>query len=224
MSGGKLSTLAVLCFYPNIIGMARVVLALASFYYMSSAPYLAMLLYWLSAFLDAFDGMAARRYDQCTKFGAVLDMVSDRCTTLALMVMLGSFYPKHILFFQLIITLDIGSHWVQMYSSLAKGSVSHKSIDASANPILRIYYESKTVLFMLCAFNETFCMGAYLMHFSPGPAVLVPGLGEFGLWELMFYISAPFFAIKHAISVVQLVYACGNIIQIDIAERASRKR
>lgn len=38
-----------------------------------------MFMYWLSAFLDAFDGMAARAFNQSTKFGAVLDMVSDRC-------------------------------------------------------------------------------------------------------------------------------------------------
>lgn len=111
-----------------------------------------MFMYWLSAFLDAFDGMAARAYNQSTKFGAVLDMVSDRCgglrvlvgrhglrlqplttrvgparcTTLALMVILAVFYPGYALFFQLIITLDIGSHWIHMFSSLTKGSASHK--------------------------------------------------------------------------------------------------
>ncbi len=85
-----------------------------------------------------------------TKFGAVLDMVSDRyvaeylmtvnlvhclgltivrsispyshltararrCTTLALMVVLAKFYVDHMVVIQLVIILDIGSHWVHMY-------------------------------------------------------------------------------------------------------------
>ena len=68
----------VYLFYPNLIGFARVALGLASFFYMQTSPYLAMALYWTSAFLDAFDGMAARHFNQSTKFGSVLDMVSDR--------------------------------------------------------------------------------------------------------------------------------------------------
>jgi hypothetical protein len=39
------------------------------------------LFYWLSYFLDAFDGYAARLLDQGTKFGALLDMVTDRFAT-----------------------------------------------------------------------------------------------------------------------------------------------
>ena len=34
--------------------------------------------YILSAGLDAFDGHAARALDQSTKFGAMLDMLTDR--------------------------------------------------------------------------------------------------------------------------------------------------
>ena len=34
--------------------------------------------YILSGFLDAFDGHAARAFNQSTKFGAMLDMLTDR--------------------------------------------------------------------------------------------------------------------------------------------------
>lgn len=54
----------IFLFVPNLIGYARVILAIASLFYMSNSPYTAMILYWLSAFLDAFDGMAARALNQ----------------------------------------------------------------------------------------------------------------------------------------------------------------
>jgi CDP-diacylglycerol--inositol 3-phosphatidyltransferase len=41
-------------------------------------PKMCTLLYGVSCLLDAVDGMAARALDQTSKFGAVLDMVTDR--------------------------------------------------------------------------------------------------------------------------------------------------
>jgi CDP-diacylglycerol--inositol 3-phosphatidyltransferase len=37
--------------------------------------------YFMSGFLDHFDGAAARKYAQCSQFGATLDMVTDRVAT-----------------------------------------------------------------------------------------------------------------------------------------------
>lgn len=54
----------IFLFVPNLIGYARIVLGIASLFYMREDPYVAMPLYWLSAFLDAFDGQAARYLDQ----------------------------------------------------------------------------------------------------------------------------------------------------------------
>jgi CDP-diacylglycerol--inositol 3-phosphatidyltransferase len=54
----------IFLFVPNLIGYARIVLGIASLFYMREEPHIAMPLYWLSAFLDAFDGQAARYLDQ----------------------------------------------------------------------------------------------------------------------------------------------------------------
>jgi CDP-diacylglycerol--inositol 3-phosphatidyltransferase len=59
-------------------GYARIVLAALSLYYMKSQPKTCTLLYGISCLLDAADGQAARMLGQSTKFGAVLDMVTDR--------------------------------------------------------------------------------------------------------------------------------------------------
>jgi CDP-diacylglycerol--inositol 3-phosphatidyltransferase len=62
-----------------LIGYSRVVFAAFALYYMPYHPKACTLLYGVSCLLDAVDGMAARALNQTSKFGAVLDMVTDRC-------------------------------------------------------------------------------------------------------------------------------------------------
>ena len=114
---------------------------------MPTTPNVAVGCYLLSGLLDAFDGHAARYLNQGTKFGAMLDMLTDRCATMCLCVVLAIFYPKWALAFQLSMSLDMASHWLYMHSSMMKGSSSHKNIDLSGNPFLKIYYTSRVSIF-----------------------------------------------------------------------------
>lgn len=107
---------------------------------MRDNPKVCTVLYGISCLLDAFDGMFARMLNQCSKFGAVLDMVTDRCTTACLLVFLSLEYPRWVLLFQFLITLDFSSHYIHMYSSLVTGSSSHKSVGADVSRILWYYY------------------------------------------------------------------------------------
>jgi CDP-diacylglycerol--inositol 3-phosphatidyltransferase len=59
-------------------GYTRVILVGISLHYMGSHPNTCTLLYGVSALLDAVDGQAARALGQTSRFGAVLDMVTDR--------------------------------------------------------------------------------------------------------------------------------------------------
>jgi CDP-diacylglycerol--inositol 3-phosphatidyltransferase len=158
----------IFLFYPNIIGYARIVLAIASLYYMPLHPRTCSFLYSVSCLLDALDGYAARIYEQSTRFGAVLDMVTDRCTTACLIVFLSSAFPRWAIVFQGLIALDLASHYMHMYATLvvSGGNASHKSIDESKNWLLRLYYTNKGVLFALCALNELFFIALYLLCFS----------------------------------------------------------
>uniref|UniRef100_A0A3P9P4H1 CDP-diacylglycerol--inositol 3-phosphatidyltransferase n=1 Tax=Poecilia reticulata TaxID=8081 RepID=A0A3P9P4H1_POERE len=209
----------IFLFVPNLIGYARVVLALLSFYLMPSSPWPAVFCYLLSALLDAFDGHAARALDQATKFGAMMDMLTDRCATMCLLVNLALLYPSYAFLFQLSMSLDIASHWLHLHSSTVKGSGSHKTIDLSGNPILRLYYTSKPVLFVMCAGNELFFCLLYILtgptHFNPAPLSagwLRPLLALCGAVSLL----------KAAISVLHLVTASQNMAALDAAERAKR--
>lgn len=59
-------------------GYTRVILAGLSLHFMSYHPKYSTLAYCISCLLDAVDGQAARALGQTSKFGAVLDMVTDR--------------------------------------------------------------------------------------------------------------------------------------------------
>jgi len=175
-------------------------------------------MYLLSGLLDAFDGHAARYFNQSTKFGAMLDMLTDRCVTTALLVVLSLFYPKYIFVFQMLICLDIASHWIHVQSSLLKGGASHKKIDLSGNFFLRIYYHSRVVLFIMCAGNELFFCMLYLLHFTSGPLLSVGGV-SFGLWVALAWLTLPICVLKQVISVIQLIVACINTARLDESER-----
>jgi len=82
---------------------------------MSYHPNYCAILYSLSCLLDALDGYAARKFNQATKFGAVLDMVTDRCTTACLLVFLSAAYTNYAVLFQVLISLDLASHYMHMY-------------------------------------------------------------------------------------------------------------
>lgn len=91
--------------------------------------------------------MAARRFEQSTKFGAVLDMVTDRCTTTCLLVFLASAFPRWSILFQGLISLDLASHYMQMYTTLTMGGTgkSHKKVDERRHGKLMTVYYTNTV-------------------------------------------------------------------------------
>ncbi|OLN92141.1 CDP-diacylglycerol-inositol 3-phosphatidyltransferase [Colletotrichum chlorophyti] len=158
----------IFLFWPNIIGYSRIVLAIASLYYMPLHPRTCSLLYSVSCLLDALDGYAARAFEQSTRFGAVLDMVTDRCTTSCLLVFLSCAFPRWTIVFQMLLSLDFSSHYIHMYTTLtmAGSDSSHKNVDESRSWILHLYYTNKIVLFVFCALNELFFIALYLLSFS----------------------------------------------------------
>ncbi|KAM3963889.1 LOW QUALITY PROTEIN: phosphatidylinositol synthase [Aphomia sociella] len=205
----------IFLFVPNIIGFARIILALISFYFMPTNCILACTCYVTSALLDAFDGHAARYFNQSTKFGAMLDQLTDRAGTACLMMTLASFYPQYTFWLQLSLTIDITCHWLYLHTSTLQGKTSHKFIDMSENPIMHVYYTNRTVLFCMCAGNG-FYAALYVMYFYTGPTVF-----GIGLWKLIALASMPVAVVKAAISVLHGIVASINLATIDVNERAA---
>lgn len=82
----------VLLYVPNLIGYLRVICTVLSLILMICFPQrwiIAVILYVASFVGDLFDGLAARKFDQCSLFGGLLDMVTDRCSTAGLLCALS---------------------------------------------------------------------------------------------------------------------------------------
>ncbi|WWD16357.1 hypothetical protein CI109_100783 [Kwoniella shandongensis] len=235
----------VFLFVPNLIGYTRVLTAAASLYYMPSYPKYCFVLYSISCLLDAVDGQAARALGQTSKFGAVLDMVTDRCTTACLLCFLASTYDKFAIVFMFLITLDFSSHYIHMYSSLVTGSSSHKTVTSDVSRILWYYYNDSRTLFIFCFANELFFVTLYLNHFwdtpitttSYLPSLLIDLAIQYpksvGLFvhllrnltwpQVVGAICLPICAAKQVINVVQFWKASKILVGVDLAERQAAR-
>ncbi|KAG2190902.1 hypothetical protein INT46_006355 [Mucor plumbeus] len=201
----------IFLFVPNLIGYTRIILASLSLYYMPWHPKVCVSLYCISCLLDAVDGNAARYYNQCSRFGAVLDMVTDRCTTTCLLCFLSLKYPEWTILFQFLVSLDFSSHYMHMYSSMISGSSSHKKISEKQSWYLRIYYNNNIVLFIMCAGNELFFVALYVLKYT--------GSLNFLWWSVLSVTGVICFA-KQFINVVQIINASKTLAIIDQEERA----
>lgn len=219
----KLTTLDIFLFIPNLIGYTRVVLALASLLIMRFHPKYCTILYCLSCILDALDGYSARKYNQTSSFGAILDMVTDRCTTSSLICYLCVAYPDYAVAFQLLVSLDLASHYMHMYATLTSGSSSHKKVGEKSQ-LLKLYYTNTSVLFGICAANELFFVALYLWSFDfayENPWFTVNGQPV--TWVVcMGAVTAPWCALKQVINVIQMYQAAVSLAERDVEEKNAK--
>ncbi|KAL0453340.1 UNVERIFIED_CONTAM: putative CDP-diacylglycerol--inositol 3-phosphatidyltransferase 2 [Sesamum latifolium] len=132
------STLTVYLYVPNIIGYVRILMNCFAFAICFKDKYLFSVLYFVSFACDALDGWFARKLNQVSTFGAVLDMVTDR--------------PGMI--FLSLLALDIASHWLQMYSSFLVGKASHKDVKDSSSWLFKLYYGNRKFMGYCCVSCE----------------------------------------------------------------------
>ncbi|KAJ5070148.1 cdp-diacylglycerol--inositol 3-phosphatidyltransferase [Anaeramoeba ignava] len=217
-------------YVPNLIGYLRLILMSISFFSFQKHPVLTVTSYFFSYLLDYADGFTARLFNQCSMFGAVLDMVTDRSTSCGLLMVVGTLYPKYTSFFTLTSALDICSHWMQMYASLVDHKTSHKKIDSNQNILLRIYYGSRLFMGTLIVGTETFGNALYLNRFSNQLIQKYPFLDfssfvpsftfySFKINNIFAFLSAvtfPLFLIKQIVHVVQFFSAASKIIEKDL--------
>ncbi|KAK6199386.1 CDP-alcohol phosphatidyltransferase-domain-containing protein [Scheffersomyces amazonensis] len=205
----KVEVRDIFFYIPNLIGYFRIITAVLSFISMRNHPIITLVLYGISGFLDAFDGYAARKFNQGTRFGAVLDMVTDRCATSSLIVYLATIYPSYTLLWQLLVSLDLASHYMHMYAMQSSGSTSHKNVDQSQSYILSLYYTNRTVLFVVCLVNELFYVAIYLHYYN-----------YFWFGTLLAWLSAPIWLFKQFANVIQLNGASVILARMDAEDKS----
>lgn len=188
-------------YIPNLIGYSRVALMFLAYTVYLTHPIVYVLAYATSQFLDMFDGWAARKYNQATKFGAMLDMVTDRCSGIGLMLTLAQLYPEYTLVCHFFIWLDIFSHWCHMLAQLSSGNQSHKLVN-SGPWLLQTYYRVHWFMVLLIFGAEGFPLYVYLRAFDWYASWIFKPVVD--LLGLAFF---PLFALKHIINVIQFAYA-----------------
>ena len=117
-----------------------------------------------SEILDGFDGMAARHFDQCSHFGAVMDMVADR-SACAFCYMIMSACARTMMvryIFLICLILDFGSHWLQ-FLSMSLSKAGHKTRDRKENFIVAYYYNNRLFFCTICLAAEFSCVSMWLL-------------------------------------------------------------
>lgn len=203
-------------FIPNLIGYIRILLVIWAFYYCFEQHYLFIALYSVSQLLDVFDGYTARYFRQATRYGGILDMVTDRVSIAALLIVLTKIYPAYSLLFIMLVILDIISHFFHIYSSLLQGKQSHKIIALDQHWLLRRYH-ARRILFTLCLGHEAYLLLLYILRLQLPSWILSPLFGTLML-PLLTYSLGVLFVFKHLVNMVQLLEAIQAIVRFDQEE------
>lgn len=193
----------VFLFVPNLIGYIRILLLGSSFYFILKDYRLALCLYGFSYTLDAFDGLAARLLNQSSLFGSVLDMLTDRVSTMCLLMTIGHLYSEYFFVFQILLAIDIVSHWLHFFSANLQGKQSHKSsFDRETNYLMRLYYEKKIILTSVCAMEQLFYCSLLVIYHEKNNYHYYQSL------YLLAVVCLPAIIFKNWINLLQIFGAC----------------
>ncbi|KAJ2806635.1 phosphatidylinositol synthase 1 (CDP-alcohol phosphatidyltransferase1) [Coemansia guatemalensis] len=209
----------VFWFVPNLIGYFRVSLgAVVAFSMYYEYPYVTFICYLASGLLDGADGYYARKLGQCSMFGEVLDMVTDRCTAATLLIYLTQLYKSPLLALAacFLISLDISSHYMQMFAQLMVGKTNHKQMDENTHWALKLFYTDKRIFIPLCFGNEAFYLLLYMDKYLPTYALYIS--------IPLTFVALPLCLIKNAINAVQLYVSACELACLDAAKFNKSKK
>jgi len=227
----------VALFWPNIIGYFRVLCSLASFVLMTrpdisfTMSIVAIFLYIANFVGDLFDGLAARRFDQCSTFGSMLDMLTDRCSTVGLLMVLvlvqgpietvldAVLSPLVLIF---LVLLDFSSHWIQTFSALLLGGEHHKSDEGNEGRNILVQWFYKYYWFFgYCCVGTEF---AYIFRYAQvvslprleGPLLgLIPVAVTASVLHSAVWVCIPACITKQIVNVAQLTSGFGAVAKWD---------
>lgn len=204
----KASTKNVFLHLPNLIGYLRILLNVIGFYYIQTNYRIAATCYIFGTLLDTVAGYAARKLNQCTEFGEILDQLTDRCGLIGLMVALSHFYAKYMFLFQLTMAIDVAGHWMYTHAMAARGRHTHKITTPEDFWIIRLYYKTDVLASMVYG-NEMFYLALYALHFSTGPMVY-----GYYLFECFAIAAAPIACLKVLVSLVHGIIGANELAKI----------
>ncbi|XP_072045394.1 CDP-diacylglycerol--inositol 3-phosphatidyltransferase-like [Amphiura filiformis] len=205
----------IFLFIPNLITFSRILLiivmgALSKEYYL-----LVAVLYLSDVILDYADGIAARYFNQCTKFGQVLDAIFDH---IAMALMYTVTYAaatsqvyKFYMWLQII--LKVTSHWMLMQGSAMMNTGTHKLTGNEVNRLTAIYY-TPWVLDVTVISVAIFDCAQYLIWFTDGPTVF-----SIGLVRWVYFLFLPFQVFSISAYIGKLAQGVVFLTDLSLRER-----
>ncbi|RCV33405.1 hypothetical protein SETIT_7G081500v2 [Setaria italica] len=209
--------LSVYLYIPNIIGYFRIIINFIAFAVRYSNKPLFAILYFFSFVLDGVDGWFARKFNQASTFGSVLDMVTDRVSTACLLALLSQCYKPGLIFLMLL-GLDITSHWFQMYSSLLSGKTSHKDVKHTNNWLLKLYYGYRPFMAFCCVSCEVLYIILFLFADEKSTSLLSVCrvvMKQSPLIVLVFISTLVGWAVKQVSNITQMKTAADTCVEFD---------
>lgn len=172
---------------PNILSFIRIIIIIPFILYFLNDDYLfAALMLMFSGLSDMFDGIIARKLNQITKLGKILDPVADKLTLTAVIICIGIKFPE---VFPLVVILILKDASMLIAGSflLKKGVeppaakwygklstvffyvsaiiiVALKAIWGINNPVLSVSLLSVTAVFMMFALFKYFIIFLKLIN------------------------------------------------------------
>ena len=204
----------ILLYVPNIIGYLRVFFMIMSWTVAFENCNTFTLYYSISYFLDIADGRTARLFNQVSTFGAVLDMVTDRVCSAMLYAILAQLYSDYYMYFFGLLALDVGSHWLLVYTSSKVAGSTHKETGDDIPFMIRIYHKYQ----LLCGwlvFCEQFFIG-YMYAFAPMFDSNKHVLDTISFTHTLFYITIPFMVWKQVVNIAHTYFSAMRLVDYDL--------
>lgn len=199
-----LNPLGVILLVPNLIGYVRIILLFIALPLTFICPLATFLLVAISGNLDILDGYIARKLNQESKIGQVLDYATDRAADVIIFMILAMSFPKAWSFFCAVLMLDIFSHICQVYTNLFLKLENHKSASKEQGFWLRAYYTKRPVMGFACISYGMWLGVLYLYHSYHYPWIL-----------FLSFIFLPGFIFKTIIHALQIVSVFKVIARVD---------
>lgn len=93
---------------PNFLSVVRILLIIPFVYFFSVQQYIwAGAMVAFSGLTDCFDGMIARKLNQITELGKMLDPIADKLTLVAVALCMGTLFNHILIFVILLIAKDV---------------------------------------------------------------------------------------------------------------------
>ena|SRR3990167_4532687 len=160
-------------FIPNIIDYIRILLLISALCVFSIRPWIAVWLFLTNSVLDGLDGALARKLNQQSKLGALLDFSIDRASITMILGGCIWMYPRFFLYFIAVMMMDIASHFAVCYAT-AFNSGAHLDFVSRGSKLLFWFSKKNWLRYIICSSHDGFFGFLFGYFLLPSPLWFIP--------------------------------------------------